>query len=733
MAKGKFSSPRPYREEEREIEESFRQVTDRQSRRNKGNAYVPALRETSTMPKLELELDRELTSEELLHSDLTAPWPGEEPAPQEADQPLSVELPRQEPLPEEQPQREEQQPQEQPDFLDRLMAFVEENRKMVLVGTCGVALVLILAFIGLFFLGSAGDPYKGKILNNVMVAGINVGGLTKAEAIQVVEQNVGDLYEQQPMTIRLGGTTMTLVSADTGAQLDVKAAVAEAYSYGRTGTKEEREAAYAASFTGNHTIGLLPYLNLNQDYIRQVLESYGDTVGSVLTQPSYKLEGQVPDLATDVFDPETAQPLTLVITMGTPGVNFQAEALLQEILDAYSLARFQISWDDTDPDAEPEKPDLAKIRQELCLAPVDDSLDRKTYETIPGSYGYDFDTEQAQQLVDQAQYGQILRVEMTYVAPEHMGEEILFRDVLAEAKTPYSDNANRVNNLQLACQAINGLVLNPGETFSFNDTLGERTAQKGYLKAPAYSGTGLVNATGGGICQVSSTLYLATLLYDLETVERHDHGFTVAYMDLGMDATVSWNGPDFKFRNNANFPIKIQAEASDHYVTVQILGTDEKDYYIEMSYVVSETYRYETEYQQVPEDNPEGYKDGDVIQDGVTGYLVRTYKNKYSKTTGELISKDYVTYSRYITVNKIVAKVVAEETVPPETEETAPEESTAPSAPSDPSDPTTPSAPSDPSDPTTPSTPSEPSGPAPSSKPTDPPEPSDPAPSEGEE
>ncbi len=183
-----------------------------------------------------------------------------------------------------------------------------------------------------------------------------------------------------------------------------------------------------------------------------------------------------------------------------------------------------------------------------------------------------------------------------------------------------------------------------------------------------------MNQVGGGICQVSSTLYCSILLADLEIVSRTNHGFPVNYINYGMDATVSWRSPDFKFRNNTNYPIKIEASVSGGYVNVQIIGTDEKDYYVEMSYVVSETYKPETEYKDFKPDNPEGYKNGDVIEEGTTGYLVKTYKSKYDKATGVLISKDFVANSRYKTVNKVVARVEepTEPTTVPTTPSTAP-------------------------------------------------------------
>lgn len=662
MAKGKFSGPRPYREEERQIEEAFRQVAGQSAREPQKAEYTPTFpQKTSTMPELEREPAPETVEE------VTDPLPQE----------LQQEEPQEEFL------LETEEPEEEAQslgFLDRALEFIEKNRKMVMVGACGGTLLILLCLIGAFFLGNGSDPYKGKILNNVFLAQVNVGGMTKAEAIEAVEAAVGDVYSTQSMTVRLGGTTLTLAPEDTGAKLDVKAAVTEAYQYGRTGTKEEKQAAYEASFTSNHTIGLLPYLNLDEAYIRSVLESYSASVGSILTQPSGTLEGVVPDLATDVFDPETAPALTLVITMGTPGVNFQADKLLEDILDAYSLGTFQVVWDDNDPDALPEAPDLEAMQKEFSLEPVDDSIDKKTFETVPGSYGYTFDLEKAQSQVATAQYGQILRVEMTYVAPEHMGEEVLYQDILGQCRTPYSDN-DRFTNLRLACKALDGLVLKPGETFSFHNTVGQPTEAKGYKVATSYTGVKSANTLGGGISQVASTLYYASLCADLETVERQAHSLVVAYIDMGMDAAVSWNGADLKLKNTGNFPIKLQAQAADGYVTVQILGTEERDYYVEMSYSVDGAYQPETEYIDYSWDNAEGYEDGDVLQGGTTGYLVRIYKNKYNRQTNKLMGSDYVTYSRYQTVDKQVVRILPEETEPPTEEETTPPETAAPTQP----------------------------------------------------
>ena len=252
------------------------------------------------------------------------------------------------------------------------------------------------------------------------------------------------------------------------------------------------------------------------------------------------------------------------------------------------------------------------------------SYDSATDSIVPEQLGADFDIAAVQKAMDEAAPGETLTVKADIQQPEVTAADlkaVLFRDVLGEAKTHVSGSAGRIGNVKLSAQIINGLVLNSGETFSYNDTLGERTAEKGYKPAPAYSGNRLTDAIGGGVCQGSSTLYNCVLLADLEVVTRSCHGATVAYLPLGLDAAVNWGTTDFQFRNNFHFPVKIEAETTEDLVKMRILGTDEKDYYIEMT---------------------SGYDDSreDVI------YAV-SYKNKYSKETGELISKDREAFSTY--------------------------------------------------------------------------------------
>ncbi len=150
-------------------------------------------------------------------------------------------------------------------------------------------------------------------------------------------------------------------------------------------------------------------------------------------------------------------------------------------------------------------------------------------------------------------------------------EEILYSSYYT---TLLDRSAGRSQNVSLSCQAINGLIIQPGEVFSFNEASGPRTEERGYKIAPIFVGKKVVPGRGGGVCQTSSTLYNCVLEAGLEVLERHPHSLPVAYVAAGRDATVSWEGADLKFRNNKEVPIKILARVWDKYVLCAVAAAD---------------------------------------------------------------------------------------------------------------------------------------------------------------
>ena len=155
-------------------------------------------------------------------------------------------------------------------------------------------------------------------------------------------------------------------------------------------------------------------------------------------------------------------------------------------------------------------------------------------------------------------------------------ENLNYDHDIASCTTYYSvsaGNANRNYNMELASEAINGLILKPGDEFSYNDViLSHRTPERDYKPAGVISGGKIVNAIGGGICQVSSTLYNAALYSGMTITERRNHSLKVGYLPAGMDATASWGTIDFCFRNDLEVPVKIDSYVKDGVMKIRFLS-----------------------------------------------------------------------------------------------------------------------------------------------------------------
>lgn len=209
--------------------------------------------------------------------------------------------------------------------------------------------------------------------------------------------------------------------------------------------------------------------------------------------------------------------------------------------------------------------------------------------------GYELDTDdlyaQITQAVANGNVNANIEAKIIEVAPEHTVEymkEHFGRISYAQTKT--TSNSDRNRNIQLATAEFNGMRVEPGETVSFNKTTGERTEAKGYRPAGAYSGGVLVQEPGGGVCQVSTTLYNAAVKADLEIIERSPHTRVSDYVPIGLDAAVNWPGQDFKFKNTSDYPIFIVAEFADQKLTFKIYGKQLDDgVYIKLESEKTET------------------------------------------------------------------------------------------------------------------------------------------------
>ena len=527
--------------------------------------------------------------------------------------------------------------------------------------------IILCTFVLLIAVAAAGACYylynfdfNGTIMENVTIAGVDVGGMTRQEAIAAVEDAATESYTNSPMVVKVFDVAVEISPEDSQAKLNTKLAVWDAYRYGRRGFSAQKAADAEKAENGGIAVDLSRYLKLDEKGIEQALNEFSNHYNTTLSQSTYEVTGTAPEL-------------TLIVNLGVPEYGLDLSVLQQQVVEAYRKNQMLLETECSL--MEPEPIDLAGIRDAHSTSAINASFDPDTFDVIEGVNGCTLDVEAAEITLSETAYGERVEIPFRQIQPETSGDSLralLFRDELGHHVAFQSSSSSRATNLRLACEAINGVVLLPGQTFSYNETLGERTTERGYQTGIAYVGGESVPSIGGGICQVSSTLYYCALQADLEIIARENHCYAPGYVPLGMDATVSWGALDFCFRNDKDYPIRIDAVADGGTVTVSLMGTDTKDYYIEMEYVVTAYYDYDVTYEEMTADNEKGYKDGDYIKSPAAGYDVVTYRCKYNKATKELISKDFEAKSHFSKKDAVICKIVTAPTDPNAPADTTP-------------------------------------------------------------
>lgn len=201
----------------------------------------------------------------------------------------------------------------------------------------------------------------------------------------------------------------------------------------------------------------------------------------------------------------------------------------------------------------------------------------KTFTYTQGENGNDIDVEETVRIIMEriraGDYSE-LTIAGKQAEPEITGDDLKNNTALiGSCETQSTDDNNRNTNISLMCKALDGCRIDPGQVLSINDLVGERTPEKGFKKAPAImDGNRLTNEYGGGICQVSGTLYNAALLANMEIVERVHHTWPSSYLPVGLDSTLNWDDKDLKIKNTSEFPIYISAKFEGRTVSVEIFG-----------------------------------------------------------------------------------------------------------------------------------------------------------------
>ncbi|MBR6641108.1 MAG: VanW family protein, partial [Clostridia bacterium] len=395
----------------------------------------------------------------------------------------------------------------------------------------------------------------------------------------------------------------------------------------------------------------------------------------------------------------------LVITIGTSGqdiiiTDFKADVL--SILKDKNITEYTIELAEREPTPLDVDVVHAKVCKEAKNAYVDETANPVVYHKH--EMGIDFDKQELKDFLakeENKEAGKTIEFELKTTKPEVTIQDItkdIYKDKLGSYTSNYiNSDWNRASNVVLAAKILNGTIVMPGDTFSFNETMGDcGLSSRGFLPAAVFKAGKVVQEVGGGVCQISSTLYCAVLYANLDIVFRTNHQLPVGYVPASLDATIYHPGLDFKFKNSRHYPIKIVATTTaSRYLTISIYGTKEdKEYEVELESYITETIPFRTKEQA--DSNMEIGKTK-TIQSGANGYKSVAYR--ILKDNCKVVSKTLLSQDSYDTTTKIVA--VGTKVVEQEKEET----------PTTPNEPTIPQEPTTPNEPTTPTTPTEPTTP----------------------
>ncbi|MBR1565409.1 MAG: VanW family protein [Oscillospiraceae bacterium] len=445
-----------------------------------------------------------------------------------------------------------------------------------------ITLVIVLLLAAVLVCAAAVWGYRisvdQHILPNTYVEGIYVGDMTREEADQALRAAGFDSLEGESLAVTL--------PAGAGFYVD----------YLRSGTVLSREQAISLAYAGGHGTNVFTNLlaavkshlapvsiemgeqPLDEAYIRSCMDEGIRALNTNLNRPAY-----IPDIAN----------ARLTLYKGAGGVELDTDGLYKAIETALRGGEKTLRFDKLL--REPAMPNFEQIYSEVAVEPVS-AWYSESFEVMPETVGVSFGVEEAVQLWQNANIGEQVIIPLTLTQPDFTAEQLeglLFRDLLGAQMTYYTGSTSeRINNIRLAAAKLDGLILLPGESFSYNDAVGKRTEEAGFQYADAYSDGQVVPELGGGICQVSSTLYSASLYARMKILSRTNHYFKVGYLDYGMDATVSWGGPDFKFRNDRELPIKIAAylNEDENSLVVEIWGTDFDGIRVQLRTVVEPVY-----------------------------------------------------------------------------------------------------------------------------------------------
>ncbi len=524
---------------------------------------------------------------------------------------------------------------------------ISKKTKIIIIAICCSILLIALLFSTIFALININNK---NIIQGISINGVDVSNVSFEDAKARFTNNFQEIKSQN-ITLEYEDFQTTITLEQISTSINIDQVVEEAYNMGRNGNIFKNN--YEILARKINPVNLQFTMEFNQEESKNILDNISYSLPNTVVQSSYSIEGN-----------------NLVITKGKKGIIVDQNQMTNLLgIYVHELMQGKEAYNITIPviEIEPNPIDIDKIHSEIYKEPKNASIKKDPFELTVHSNGVDFDVNNAKEIItqDQEQYTIPLVITTPEITVDKLGEEA-FPNLLGSYSTNYGASAsNRGINIAIAARTINGTILLPGEVFSYNKVIGDTTPNKGYKLGGSYLNGELVESYGGGICQVSSTLYNAVLYANLDIVLRYNHSSTVGYVPASRDATVSYGGKDFKFKNSRKYPIRIKAVASNGVLKIEIYGIkEEEEYEVVIESSVTGSIPFTTKY---IEDNtlPQGQQV--VKSNGSNGKKSVAYK--VLKLNGVVVSRTLLSQDTYNPMQRIVRvgtkKTVAQSTTKP--------------------------------------------------------------------
>lgn len=507
--------------------------------------------------------------------------------------------------------------------------MLKAKRKIIISIICLITFLVISFIIFTIFCKK-----NSKIISKIYINDIDVSKMSIDEANKILLSKT-DSSKSLHLTYKDFETT--ILPSEIDFSFDISSTVQEAYSIGRTNNIFVNcFQIISALFSPKH---ISVKYNYNQEKLDAILNNINYELPGIMVEPSYYIEND-----------------SLIVCKGSDGIILCKSDTKNFILSALSNLNSSnvIEIDIPVQFVSPHNIDIDKIYNEIYSEVQNAYIEKEPFNLHINQDGIDFaiSMEEAKTLLqsDSSEYIIPLKITKPDITINDLDKEI-FVDTLATYTTRYNvNNVNRSNNVEIATSKLNNVIIFPDEIFSYNKTVGERTISAGYKEASIYTSNGVESGLGGGVCQVSSTLYNAILRANLDIVERKNHRYSVPYVPLGCDATVSYGSIDFKFKNSRKYPIKLQAYAKNGIVSISVIGMNE-DVEYDISFSTKQVYTipFETKYIY---DSALSSASQIIEQKGSYGYKINNYK--IIKLNNSIISESLISSDTYSPLTQII-------------------------------------------------------------------------------